>query len=413
MTVEKITTNICIAGAGPAGATTSLMLAKMGIRHTIVDAANFPRDKICGDGIDLNSIRVLNHIDPSIANELTEHTGFTASEGMRVILPGGRQIDLMRRKNGTVKPFIDKPIFYISKRSTFDNLLVEKIDRNYADVHFGTRIEKIEKEGEIWKLYCIRQNQKMEIEANFLVGADGDHSVVVRYLGDRKIDRNNYAAAVRQYWKGVEGIHSANLIEIYFPKSLPLSYFWIFPLPEGEANVGFGMASSHVAKKKINVSKEFTNLIKTDAYLADRFKNAQPQETVKGWGIPLSGVGRKAHGDGWLLVGDAASIVCPTSGEGIGSGMLSGYTAAQFIQRAVKQNNFSEKMFTTYDREIHKRLRVEEKLYRFVNYIPAFAFTAGINLVLANRFFQKWISDKEMHRWVMTAYETPIRVNMD
>lgn len=72
---------------------------------------------------------------------------------------------------------------------------------------------------------------KIEIETDFLMGADGDHSIVLKHLGERKVDRNNYAGAVRQYWSGVEGMHTDNLLEVYFPKSLPLSYFWIFPCP--------------------------------------------------------------------------------------------------------------------------------------------------------------------------------------
>ncbi len=415
MGVEKIKTRICIIGAGPAGATASIFLCKMGITHIIVDAADFPRDKICGDGLDLNVIRVLNHIDPAITeNELKAHAdSFSASQGMRFILPNGKLVDIMRSANGVQHQHSDKPIFFISKRSDFDNLLVNKIDRSVADVRLSTKITKISRQGDVWTLEGKGPDGAIEIETNFLIGADGDHSVVLRHLGERKIDRNNYAGAVRQYWKGVEGMHPGNLIEVYFPKSLPLSYFWIFPLPNGEANVGYGMASAYIAKKNINVRKAFEELIKTDPCLAKRFRNARPGETVKGWGVPMSGSRRKAHGDGWLLVGDAASIVCPTSGEGIGSGMLSGYTAAKFLQRAVQQNDFSKKMFTQYDREIHKRLLREEKLFRFANYIPGWAFSKGISLVLSNRFFREWLSDKEMHQWVETAYTKEILVNLD
>lgn len=412
MMTEKIKTNICIVGAGPAGATTSIMLCKMGIPHVIADASTFPRDKICGDGLDLNVIRVLNHIDPEIVtNELADRKNYTASYGMRFILPGGKYVDMKHRKGANENSLSDKPIFFVSKRSNFDNLLISKINRSIADVKFGTAIERIERNGKSWKLYGSNSSGNVEIEADMLVGADGDHSVVLKHVGERKVDRNNYAAAVRQYWKGIEGIHSANLIEIYFPKSLPLSYFWIFPLPDGEANVGYGMASNYVAKKNINVRKAFAELIKTDPYIAERFKNAKPQETIKGWGIPMSGVRRKAHGDGWLLVGDAASIVCPTSGEGVGSGMISGYTAAHFIQRAIQHNSFEEKMFATYDREIHKRLGTEEKVYRFVNSIPTSLFTTGINTILSSRLFHRWYTGKEMSRWIKTAYQKPIEVN--
>jgi len=412
MSLEKIKASICILGSGPSGATTSIFLCKMGIKHMIVDAATFPRDKICGDGLDLNVIRMLNHIDPTlIENEmLVGKNSFVASQGFRFILPSGRKVDIMRKSNGEDNK--NKPMFFVSKRIDFDNLLVNKIDRNIADLRMGTRIETITREGDHWKLVGKGPDGEIEIEAGFLVGADGDHSLVLKHLGERKIDRNNYAGAVRQYWKGVEGLHPDNLLEVYFPKRLPLSYFWIFPLPDGRTNVGYGMASNYIAKKNINVRKEFEELIKTDPVLTERFKNAYAEETVKGWGIPMSGSKRKVCGDGWLLVGDAASLVCPTSGEGVGSGMISGYIAAKFLQRATKQNDFSEKMFTHYYREIHKRLTTEEKVYRFVNSIPPWFFSLGINTVLSTGLFKRWLSRKAMHKWVETAYNKEIIVNL-
>ncbi|MDQ6812305.1 MAG: NAD(P)/FAD-dependent oxidoreductase [Bacteroidota bacterium] len=411
---ETIKSQICIVGAGPAGATASIMLSKMGIHHVIVDAAEFPRDKICGDGLDLNVIRVLNNIDPAIArDELAANPNFTPSQGIRFILPGLKQVDLMRKPQLHHQLHIDKPLFYTGKRSSFDNLLVRRLRTEFADVHLGTRIVKIEKDGETWKLTGNKKTGKIEIEAKFLVGADGDHSVVIQQLGERKIDRTHYAAALRQYWKGVEGTHAENLIEVYFPKSLPLSYFWIFPFQSGEANVGFGMASKYIAKKNINLRNEFKRLIETDPYLTTRFQKAVPQETVRGWGVPMSSLGRKAHGDGWLLVGDAASIVCPTSGEGVGSGMISGFTAATFLQRAVQHNCFEQKLFAHYDREIHKRLRLEERFFNLVNTLPPVAFTIGMNTLLSNRFFQNWFSEKEMQRWIDTAYNKPIVVNIN
>jgi geranylgeranyl reductase family protein len=412
MNVEKIKTTICIIGAGPAGTTASIFLGKMGIPHVIVDAAEFPRDKICGDGLDLNAVRVLNHIDPEIVrNEIIPNKkSFTASSGLRFILPNSKQVDITNQADGKGNGHNKMPVFFVSKRSDFDNLLVNKIDRSIADARFGTRIEKITKEGNTWMLEGSGPSGKLEIETRFLVGADGDHSIVLKYLGERRIDRNYYAGAVRQYWKGVEGLHRENLLEVYFPKSLPYSYFWIFPLPGGEANVGFGMASNHIARKNINVRKAFENLIKTDPVLTKRFQHAQSLESVKGWGIPLSGSGRRAHGDGWLLLGDAASVVCPSSGEGVGSGMISGYVAAKFLQQASSHNDFSEKMFTNYDREIRKRLLSEEKYFRFLNNLPGWAFSKGISTVISNRFFKNWLSTKGMSKWAETAYNKEIEV---
>jgi geranylgeranyl reductase family protein len=413
MNPEKIKTTICIVGAGPAGATTSIFLCKMGIAHVIVDAAVFPRDKICGDGLDLNAIRVLNHIDRSIVEKdmMGDKANFSASEGFRFILPGGRNVDITRKQKG--KPFENKPMFFVSKRSNFDNLLVGKINPAIANLLLATRIEKICRKENGWILEGKNATGNIEIETDFLIGADGDHSVVLKHLGQRTIDRNHYVGAVRQYWKGLEGLHQHNLLEVHFPPKLPLSYFWIFPLPNGKANVGYGMTSNYISKKNINVRKELENFIKSDPILADRFKNAEPEETVKGWGLPLSGSSRKVNGDGWLLVGDAAALVCPTSGEGIGMGMISGYVAAKFLQRAAQQNNFSEKMFTQYHREIHKRLKTEEKFFRFFNFIPAWLFSFGINMVLSISFFKYWLTSRVMHKWVDTAYNKEIEVNLN
>ncbi len=414
--MKKFNTKICIIGGGPSGAATSIFLAKQGIEHLLVEAARFPRDKICGDGLDLNVIRVLNQIDPQIVEKelVAAESGFTMSGGLRFILHNGKYVDIVEsgfQKSGDVTP--KRPFFFVSKRADFDNLLFSKIYRRVTTVLEGTRVTGIERGEQGWRIRAVNTGENIEIEAGFLVGADGDHSVVVKHLGERKIDRSHYAAALRQYWTGVKGTHPHNLLEIYFPKALPLSYFWIFPLPEGKCNVGFGMASRHIAKENINIRKEFENLISTDPVLRDRFSGATPDEPIKGWGIPLSGSGRKPNGEGWLLVGDAASLVCPTSGEGVGSGMISGLIAAKFIARAYQKNDYGAHMFRHYYREIHRRLKFEEKLFRFANAIPVWAFTKGINLILSNNYFKNWFAHSEMPKWVHTAFTKEISVDLD
>ncbi len=406
---EIIHTNVCIVGAGPAGSTTSIMLGKLRIKHLIVDAADFPRDKICGDGLDLKVVRVLNNIDPSIIKNEFIKDEFTHSMGMCFILPKGKHIDLMC-KNENDDALLNQPIFYTSRRTSFDTFLFNKIDKNFADVRTNCSVQKISKTGEEWTLEATYQSKKIIIKTPMLVGADGDHSVVLKHVGDRNVNRNHYAAALRQYWQNVDGIDDNKLIEIYFPKKYPFAYFWIFPLDNNEANIGFGMASYHVAKKNINTRKALQDIIANDVHIRHRFKNAVALEQPKGWGIPMSTLNRKAHGDGWLLMGDAASMVCPNSGEGIGPAMLSGYIAAHYIKRAVDENCFIEKMFSNYNKEIHKPLLDEERIYRFANAMPASIFIKGVDAVLSSNFFKKWYTEKEMKRWLVTAYTKPIKI---
>ncbi|MDX2280899.1 MAG: NAD(P)/FAD-dependent oxidoreductase [Saprospiraceae bacterium] len=407
MAIEKV--DVCIIGAGPAGATTSLFLAKKGISHLILDAAVFPRDKICGDGLDLKVMRVLRQLDPTFTEEeLFENEAFVSSWGTRFFTQNGRSTDFIYTpKPGDPHPH---PIFLVSKRLHFDHYLVKKIKPAFADFRSGVLVHKVEKTADGWRLEAQGPAGALDIHCKLLIGADGDHSVVLRALGERGINRQHYAGTLRQYWKGVADLHPKNLIEVYFPKNLPMSYFYIFPLPDGEANVGYGMVSSLIAKGKYNLRKIFQQLLESDPVMAPRFANAAPLEQPVGWGIPLASLRRKASGDGYLLVGDAASLVCPTSGEGIGTGMISGFVAAQFIEKALKLKRFDAQTFEHYDREIYRRLEGEIRLYRLMMGVSPRLYDFGLNILAPNPVFQ-WSFQRRVGGWLKTAFEKPIEVN--
>lgn len=409
--MERINTDLCIIGAGPAGATTSLFLSKMGIAHCIVDAAVFPRDKVCGDGLDLKVIRVLRHLDPTITEtEIFQNQAFIQSWGTRFITQNGRATDFIYQPKPD-DPH-QNPLFWVSKRLHFDDFLVKKIDARTADFRPGTRVKKLQHTKNGWHIEAKGPNNaELEIRTPLVIGADGDHSVVLRALGERSIDRRHYAGTLRQYWRGVEGLHPKNLIEVYFPKGLPMSYFYIFPLPNGEANVGYGMVSEIIAKGKHKLRDLFGRIIAEDPYIGPRFKHAEALEEPIGWGLPLASRRRRAFGDGYLLVGDAASLVCPTSGEGIGAGMVSGYIAAQFIQKALAAKQFDAETFQNYDREIYRRLQDEIRLYNMMMRISPRIYDAGLNFLAPNPLF-RWSFQRRVGGWLKTAYEQEIEVRL-
>jgi menaquinone-9 beta-reductase len=404
--------DICIIGAGPSGATLSLFLAKKGIEHLIVDAAVFPRDKICGDGLDLKVWRILNQLDPNIsASDVYEDNEFVDCWGARLHTPYGRVLDFAHTPTGNQ---LNYPLYRISKRKNFDNFLVKKINPKYADFRQGTKITKIERDGKGWVLQAESATEKYEIRCKLLIGADGDHSIVLRTLGDRKIDRKHYAAIMRQYWTGIKGFHERNLLEILFlKKDYPLSYFWMFPLPNGEANVGFGMHSSIIAAKKLNIREILNEIITTHPMCVERFKNAKPLEEPIGWGAPLASKRRKNFGDGFLLLGDAGSLISPMSGEGIGPAMVSAYMAADFIENALKLNRFNEDVFKNFDREIYRYLNED---IRVVEWLSAMKWTklSYPDLVEAISYtpFLKLRFGLGVPKWTRTAYEKPMKVNV-
>ena len=409
MPSEIIHTNICIIGAGPAGATTSLFLSKMKIAHVIVDAATFPRDKVCGDALDLKVLRVLNQLDPAIVdNEIMNDPNFAKAKGCSIIVSQTRTYTLSVKnaeENSAGYPF-----FFVARRGYFDNFLAQKIKSPFADFRQGTAVKKMERTANGWNIMAEGSSQTIVIKARLIVGADGDHSAVLRHLGERKIERRNYAAALRQYWKGVAGMNNDNNLEIYLPKSLPLAYLWIFPLPNGEANVGCGLASDMIAEKSINLKDVFNKLLTEDPALKDRFKHAVPLEKPVGWGLPLASQGRKASGDGYLLTGDAASLVCPTTGEGVGPGMMSGYIAAHYIAQAVAQNRYDKEMFATYDREINRRLQDDVKKYKFLRKVSPMLYNVAINVLSATGIAGYYFNRSVKH-WIDTAKSKPIDID--
>jgi menaquinone-9 beta-reductase len=403
--MSNIDASICIIGAGPAGAITSLFLSKKKIPHVIVDAANFPRDKVCGDALDLKVLRVLNQLDPSIvANEILPNANFAKAWGCSVIVSKDKKynLDLDPSPNGY-------PFFMTCKRAYFDNFLAQKIASPYALFLQGTKVKKLSRAGVKWKIEASNEQEQITINADLVVGADGDHSAVLRSVGERKIDRVHYVAALRQYWKGVSGLNPNNHIEIYLPKSLPLAYLWIFPLPNGEANVGCGLQSELIAKKKIDLKKLFQELINEDAVIADRFKNATPLEKPVGWGLPFASGKRRVYGDGYLLTGDAAAMICPTTGEGVGPAMISGVIAAHYIEKAVQQNRFDKEVFAGYDTAIYKRLEADIKKYNLLRHLWPTAYNSLIR-IFSGLGISRYYFNKNVDKWIETAKSKPIEV---
>src|SRR5690606_33542098 len=140
------------------------------------------------------------------------------------------------------------------------------------------------------------------------------HSSVARAFSDEKVDKNHHCAGLRIYYENVSGFSEDNAVELHFYKKLLPGYFWMFPLPGNRANIGLGMLSAHVAKRKPNLKALLMDIIENHPNVKDRFKHARPLEEIKGFGLPLGSKKRVISGDKFLLLGDAASLINPLSG---------------------------------------------------------------------------------------------------
>jgi flavin-dependent dehydrogenase len=158
-------------------------------------------------------------------------------------------------------------------------------------------------------------------------------------------------------------MHQENFIELHFLPELLPGYFWIFPLPNGMVNVGVGILSEVIRKKKINLREEMLNAIKNNPNISHRFANAKLADKIQGWGLPMGTKRQSLSGDNFLLTGDAASLIDPFSGEGIGNAMYSGMLAAYAIKESLEKGNHgAEFLRSAYDDVLYRRIGDELKI---------------------------------------------------
>ena len=153
------------------------------------------------------------------------------------------------------------------------------------------------------------------------------------------------------------------------------------------------MLSSTVSKKKVNLKETMTNLIKTHPHLVERFKDARPLETIKGYGLPLGSKKRNLSGERFLLLGDAAALIDPFSGEGIANAIRSGRVAADHVVKCFEQNSYSASFNKAYDKEIYRRMwnefKISRTLQRVVQYPRLFNFV--IKKARQSKYLQQFL----------------------
>ena len=354
-----IQTNVCIVGAGPGGVGAALKLSYLGIPCILIDKAVFPRDKICGDAISGKVTTLLNRIDPAILERFNAQPVHSDVWGMRFVVQNNQLIDVPFQANHQCNTA--KAPGYVAKRMDFDHFLIKEIKRRENIQFFeGVEIAHFEQSEQGYQLKS--KDRSLKIEAKLLIVANGAHSTFSRKQAGLEKDLNHHAGAIRAYYKGVKGMSKDNFIELHFIKSIVPGYFWIFPLPNGEANVGLGMRSDYISQNKVNLRKCLEDIITNHPDIKERFVEAEMIGNVKGYGLPLGSKTRTISGNHYMLVGDAGHLIDPLTGEGIGNAFYSGIIAAEQAQKCLELDNYSAQFMQAYDTRVQRVLGSEMKL---------------------------------------------------
>lgn len=330
MTEHRLDTEVIVVGGGPAGASTAIALRQRGLRVLVLDRANFPRDKVCGDvllpearaalralGLDLRKLQARSY----------------ACTGARYAGLDSRQIDgIFRDVSGKAAPW------WMIRRRDFDEWLLAQAARAGADVIEGIAVEDV-----IWNGDAVcgvtirgRDGTRRQLRSQVVVGADGASSVVARSVGAFVREPQHTCLAGRAYVTGVT--LPVPYLEVFTTARTLPGCAWIVPTSPSEANVGIGIVQTTADRLACTPQSIFDELRAEVPLLNERLRDAG-EIKLAGWVLPSATERRRIAGRGWLLVGDAGAMVDPFTGHGIHHAIAAARIAGEVIANSLSDAN--------------------------------------------------------------------------
>jgi len=375
-----------VVGAGPAGTAAAIRLARAGLAVTVVDKARFPRDKCCGDGLTTGALRLLEDLglDPGAVASWQE------VEDVVVRSPSGREITFpMPRGAGTYAA--------VTRRADLDAALVDlarSAGAKVLDGHACTGVTEHDDGADV------EVAEVGTLRADWVVAADGMWSPVRKHLG---LDTQGYLGewhAFRQYFSGV-GPRAARELFVWFEPDLLPGYAWSFPLPDGQANVGFGIQRGGKVERVQDMAGIWRELLDRPHIREVLGDDAVPEGNRKAWPIPANVDGVPLTGQRTLFVGDAATATDPMTGEGIGQALLTGILAAD----AITSGRPPADVTAQYRRAVERELTPDHKLARFLT--RATQHRKGVRIAVRIAGLTPW-TRRNFARWLFEDYPRAI-----
>ncbi len=308
-----------VVGAGPAGTAAAITLARRGRDVVMVDKATFPRDKICGDGLTTGALRLLDGLglDPAAI------PSWQTVDDVVVRGPAGHQVTFpLPRGRGTYAA--------VARRTELDAALVDRARAEGVTVLEGHGCTGAAEHADRVVIGVEgHDDTHEEVEAPYAVAADGMWSPVRKHLGLATPGYRGEWHAFRQYFTNV-GPRAADLVVWFEPDLLP-GYAWSFPLPDGRANVGFGIQRGGKVARIQDMAGIWRELLDRPHIRAVLGDEAEPESPHRAWPIPARVDQAVLSGHRTLFVGDAAAATDPLTGEGIGQALLTGILAAEAV----------------------------------------------------------------------------------
>jgi geranylgeranyl reductase family protein len=285
--------DVIVIGAGPAGSTTAYRLARAGARVCLLDRARFPRDKPCGGGVTLRAARQL----PFSIEPVVEDTVDSLELGL------GYRRRFVRRT--------DSPLVLMTQRRRLDAYLAERAAEAGADFRDGAKVTAVGRDGRVGL-------GSEELRADAVVGADGANGVAARSIGiSTPVHGVAFEGNVGHEHVDAARYRGRAVVELGV---VPGGYAWVFPKGD-HVNVGVGGWDSDGPNLRARLRGLCAAYGIAEAHVSE----------LRGHRLPMRGGARRPIDGRVALVGDAAGLVDPLSGDGMYEGFVSGRLAAAAV----------------------------------------------------------------------------------
>jgi len=356
--------DVVIVGAGPSGSTTAYYLAKQGFNVLLLDKFNFPRDKTCGDGLTPRALHILDDMD--LLDTLSK-VGYRSNK-----------LELISTKGDTASALLPKKenmcdFLLIVPRLILDNIILERAISSGANLQAPVRVTGIEQENNSMLVKGEQRAKTISFRARMVIHATGANTKLLLTTGLlKKIPQ--MVLAVRTYYEGIKSAVDAAQCRF---DCVPLpGYGWIFPVSDTSVNVGIGLFRGGLASRWMpkTAHSPFDTFIQSPPLqrLLDGGRQTGP---VKGFPIRVDFARSPTFGERTMIIGEAAGLVNPVTGEGIDYGMESGKMAAEHLNHMFAIGDFSHKQLSAFDKQLRKR------------YQSLFVLCDRLRLLYLNPFF--------------------------
>ena len=335
---SPVEADVVVVGAGPAGASTAYHLARSGLTVALLEKAEFPREKVCGDGLTPRATTQLVRL----GIDVSEQAGWLHNRGLRVY-GGGMRLELPWPELGDHPPY-----GLVRRRADLDQLLARHAVAAGAQLSERTSVTGTvtdERTGRVTGVTATRTDpdgnrEQVSWSAPVVVAADGNSSRIGLAAGRKRREDRPLGVAVRTYftsprtdddmleswlelWDGAPG--ASNLLP---------GYGWVFGMGDGTSNVGLGVLKTSSEPGQSDYRAMLRRWL--DAVPAEwGFTEDNQVGPVRGAALPMAFNRAPHYADGLLLVGDAGGMVNPFNGEGIAYAMESAELAAGAVVQAL------------------------------------------------------------------------------